>query len=119
VSGRTVHVSLSTRGALRHFVEREWRNVVSRDDGTYLTPAEVKEYLLCELAEGHEAIPYGEPCEGFSFKTGCPGHPSLEPVRPCRSCGKADARGLTPCLACFECCEAEHGKGARHEAVLA
>ena len=30
--------------------------------------------LLDELGKGRKVIPMGEPCEGFSYETGCPGH---------------------------------------------
>lgn len=38
-------------------------------------PAEAaRMYLLDQLADGILCIPVGEPCEGFSYQTGCPGH---------------------------------------------
>lgn len=72
---KTIHVHMDTKGAILNFKAREWRNVVRRAEGEpFLTPAEVKAWLLDELAKGHTAIPFGEPCKGFSFTTGCPGH---------------------------------------------
>jgi hypothetical protein len=31
-----------------------------------------------ELVRGHEVIPCGEPCKGFDYKKGCPGHESTD-----------------------------------------
>lgn len=39
-----------------------------------MTPREVKAAFIDELLKGHELIPFGDPCEGFDYKTGCPGH---------------------------------------------
>lgn len=72
------HIHQDTKGAILNFNPREWRNVVTREDGSFLTPAEVKAWLCDELAKGHTAIPFGEPCEGFSYQTGCPGHKKAE-----------------------------------------
>lgn len=68
------HMCIHVRGAITNFKAREWKGVVKRDDGTVLTTAEVKEWLLDELAKGRRVIPMGKPCEGFSYETGCPGH---------------------------------------------
>lgn len=71
----THHVHLDTKGTILNFKAREWRNVVRRSAGEpFMTPAEVKAWLLDELAIGHTALPFGTPCEGFSFTKGCPGH---------------------------------------------
>jgi hypothetical protein len=70
----TIHVSLSVRGAL-HWKDRELKNLLANQEtGQMLTAAEAREALMDELAQGHEMIPFGEPCDGFSYKTGCPGH---------------------------------------------
>ncbi len=46
-----------------------------KEDGTYLTYEETKQHLYDCLAEGKEKLSFGEPCEGFDYKKGCPGHP--------------------------------------------
>jgi len=79
--GRTIHMSLSVRGALKwppaKFREAtEW---ITKSDGSRFTPAELRDALLDELAQGHEVIPMAENCEGFDFKTGCPGHVTPQP----------------------------------------
>jgi hypothetical protein len=43
-------------------------------NGQKLSGKEVREVLYDELAKGRKVIPMGEPCEGFSYDTGCPGH---------------------------------------------
>lgn len=68
------HMCIDLRGVLRNFTAREWRGCVTRDDGSTLTPDEVREYFMDELAKGRRVIPFGKPCEGFSYETGCPSH---------------------------------------------
>lgn len=34
--------------------------------------------LMDELALGRECLPIGKPCEGWNWKTGCPGHQEAE-----------------------------------------
>jgi hypothetical protein len=65
---------IDVRGALRNFTESEWRNCVTDKDGRTLTPKEVYDEFLEELAKGHDYIPMGD-CDNFDFKTGCLGHP--------------------------------------------
>lgn len=68
---KTIHVCLSVRGALRQ------KNFAGfqHDDGRQMTAREAENALFDELAKGHEVIPLTtDPCEGFDYKTGCPGH---------------------------------------------
>lgn len=48
-------------------------------DKTHLTAKEAKLYLKGLLAEGKKLLPIGQPCDGFSYTTGCPGHPNEVP----------------------------------------
>lgn len=64
------HVNMSVRGALRN---RNFKGFTS-DDGSEASAREVEDFLMDQLAMGREKIPFGEPCEGFSYITGCPGH---------------------------------------------
>lgn len=50
--------------------------VISKEDGTrYSCVNEFRRALQDELADGHEVLPMGEPCEGFDYaEGGCPGH---------------------------------------------
>jgi hypothetical protein len=72
-----MHTCVSVRGMLRwdsRYAKRMLKTV-SHDDGTpFRSVEELREYLMDELAQGHEVLPVGDPCEGFDYKTGCPGH---------------------------------------------
>jgi hypothetical protein len=72
---RTFHTSLSVRGAIR-WPDRELRNLVADENGDRFTPARARDWLASELAKGHEHLPIGRRCKGFTFRNGCPGHPS-------------------------------------------
>lgn len=72
------HLCQSVTGPLRNWKHADWRSALGwtrRDDGTkFASVEELKGAFLDELAMGHEVIPVGKPCEGFDYKTGCPGH---------------------------------------------
>ena len=68
--GRRIHVCMCVRGALKN----KSFDGFQKDDGTEATREEAQDFLLDQLAMGREKIPFGEPCEGFDYKTGCPGH---------------------------------------------
>ena len=76
---RQVHLCLSVRGALNQTKAEMKRMAPSITvDGKQLRTAnEVREFLLDELAQGHEMLPFGE-CDNFDWKTGCKGHEVLE-----------------------------------------
>lgn len=72
---RIVHMCVSIRGLLRQSRREFARTCKSvTHEGRPVTPDQFREYLMDELANGHEVLPYGEPCEGFSYVDGCPGH---------------------------------------------
>mgnify|MGYP001561317038 FL=1 len=73
---RTIHVGIDLKGVLSHWTPREWVNVVAGPDGRHLTPNEVRDYFLDQLSKGRLRHPFGEPCEGWSWTEGCPGHPT-------------------------------------------
>jgi hypothetical protein len=80
MSGKTIHMCLSVRGAL-NWNARELRSATTwclKDDGSRYTSAELRNALMDELAQGHEVLPMSPDCDGFDFKTGCPGHPSRD-----------------------------------------
>jgi hypothetical protein len=75
---RHFHVSLDIQGFLLHHSRmRDYAGMFHRDDGSLMPPAEAKAELLRQLSMGRKMLPYGE-CEGFSYETGCPGHPVTE-----------------------------------------
>ena len=76
----TYHVCQSVRGALLNWTKRDWANNLRHDDGRRCTPDEAKMFMLDQLAQGREVIPLtNPPCEGFDYKKGCQGHPTVTP----------------------------------------
>lgn len=76
MSGQTIHMCLSVRGALSWTKREAKRNLswLTKDGGErFASVEEMREALMDELSKGHEVLPCG-PCESFDFKTGCPGH---------------------------------------------
>ena len=71
---KTVHLSLSVRGALRNR-DYDW---FIKEDGTPATKDEAFEFLCDKLADGWEVLPIGD-CDTFDKKTGCPGHRAESP----------------------------------------
>lgn len=71
----TVHLSLDIGGALR-WSGRQLRGMFVHDDGRKMTADEVRGVLIDQLKLGRHVLPLGTPCEGFSYQTGCPGHPA-------------------------------------------
>ncbi|CAI8718499.1 hypothetical protein [Pseudomonas chlororaphis] len=82
-NGRTFHIHLSVRGALRDFSKHQLKGMFQSADGNPCTADEAKD-LLCEcLAQGKEVLPFGPTCEGFDFSGGgCPGHELSQEVNP-------------------------------------
>ena len=76
---KTIHMCVSVRGML-NWPKREFNRAMkytTKSDGTkFASVEEFKNSLYDELAKGHEVLPTGE-CEGFDYKTGCPGHEVL------------------------------------------
>jgi len=70
---KTIHCCIDIRGVLR-WKDRDLRGMFAYQNGQKLSGKEVREVLYDELAKGRKGIPMGEPCEGFSYDTGCPGH---------------------------------------------
>ncbi|MNJ60112.1 hypothetical protein D3C77_558250 [compost metagenome] len=90
-NGRTFHIHLSVRGALRDFSKRELKDLFHFEDGRNCTAAEAKEYLAECLAQGREVLPLGTPCDGFDFSGGgCPGHEIPPPVVITQDLGTRD-----------------------------
>lgn len=76
------HCCVDVSGALKS--NRRLLAKMFRDEtGRRLSADEAHEALCEHLRQGHEVIPVGKPCEGFSYITGCPGHadkPLTEPT---------------------------------------
>lgn len=85
MSPSTHHMCQSVTGPLTNWSAAEWRaatRYITRDDGSRFTPSDLRAAFVNELAQGHKVIPLGKPCEGFSYETGCPGHPISEAPEP-------------------------------------
>ena len=65
------HICQSVDGALSNWTMKEWKSVAKENN---LTVAELKDVFRKYKADGKRVIPLGEPCEGFSYWSGCPGH---------------------------------------------
>lgn len=97
---RRLTVCQHIAGALRNWeFPSDYENVFTDDDGRVLSPAEAREYLRSQLAEGKAVLPMDgcrsdckrAGCTGFDFQSGCPGYyPGRE------SCG-APHEENTPC----------------------
>lgn len=83
-NGTIHHVHLCVRGYLRRAKDSELNGLFQRQDGTKLSAAEARDYLMECLANGMEVLPLSQECEGFDFTGGgCPGHtkPQADPPR--------------------------------------
>jgi len=79
MKGKILHVQIDIRGAIRRGWWKEGGDMslvgsVRFPDGRHATSDEILDMLLDHIAAGHHVLPIGEPCEGFSYETGCPGH---------------------------------------------
>ncbi len=68
----TRHMCMNIAGALRN---PQSLKSFTHDNGIPCTVAEARDFLRMEQYKGRRVIPLGEPCEGFDYQTGCPGHP--------------------------------------------
>lgn len=69
------HLCLSVSGALKNWTKKEWA-AVAKDNNT--TADHVKEQFRIYDFESKKVIPFNDPCDGFSYETGCPGHEVVE-----------------------------------------
>ena len=71
-----IHSCLDVRGALRRNMEsrRKWAFWLTEDNNAPMLREKAIGLLMDELAAGREVLSFGAPCEGWSDKTGCPGH---------------------------------------------
>lgn len=75
---KTFHLSLDVRGLLG-WPDAELRRLICGDDCKPASGFEARSWLLDHLRGGRRVLPIGEPCDGFSYETGCPGHTSVAP----------------------------------------
>jgi len=74
--GRTIHVSVNVRGALLAPLSEQRRvyDTLTTEGRPCASVEEYRGVLADLLADGIKRLPMGQPCEGFSYETGCPGH---------------------------------------------
>lgn len=73
---RTVHCCVDIEGVLR-WSDSDLSKLFT-EDGQRKPGRYVRDWLRLQLANGKRVLPMGDPCEGFSYLTGCPGHPVEE-----------------------------------------
>jgi hypothetical protein len=67
---------MSVRGTLsrdKRYLKQALKWITKDDGSRYRDVEALRDALFDELAKGREVLPMG-PCEGFDYKTGCPGH---------------------------------------------
>lgn len=74
------HVCLDLREALKNWNNRQLSGLFRDKAGSYLSAGEAKDYLISEIAKGRKVIPYGGPCNNFSYEDGCLGHAATVPT---------------------------------------
>lgn len=70
---KIVHMCIDIRGLMSK-AKSQLRNLIRDENQEYLAPDAAWHALADELAKGRRVLPFGAPCEGFSYETGCPGH---------------------------------------------
>jgi len=75
--GTIIHTSVDVRGALLapYADQRRVYDTLTHDGRPCGSVDEYRAALADLLAQGVQRLPIGDPCEGFSHETGCPGHP--------------------------------------------
>jgi len=73
---KTIHCSYSIKGLSTRSNRdlRPWLKTFTQDGRHPRDVQELRSWFADMLCDGIKMIPIGEPCEGFSYKTGCPGH---------------------------------------------
>ena len=67
------HMCVDIRDVLS-WPDRYLKGMFTYSDGRRKSAAEVREFLYDCMEKGWKKFPIGK-CEGFSYETGCPGHP--------------------------------------------
>lgn len=68
-----IHSCINIRGILG-YKDKQLKGLLVHENGRQFTAQEVREYMYDCLAEGKRVLPFGEPCKGFDYDKGCPGH---------------------------------------------
>lgn len=71
------HMCLDVRGVLLNWtrpMQKRMAPIFTVNGRQLQTADELRAFLADCLAEGKEVLPMASDCEGFDYKTGCPGH---------------------------------------------
>ena len=71
--GTKYHLRIDLRGALDHWSDSSWLDCVTDDDGSQMTPPQVRAKFKSLVAAGTFFIPMGT-CSNFDPVNGCQGH---------------------------------------------
>jgi hypothetical protein len=72
-----LHVGVSVRWMLnwsRAETRKHLKHMKKPDGSPWASIEEFRDAMMTQLSQGTEYLPLGEACEGWSGKTGCPGH---------------------------------------------
>jgi hypothetical protein len=58
--------------------DKRLAGLMTFENGVPMTGRQVRDSLKIAKLSGWKVIPVGDKCEGFSYETGCPGHPTPE-----------------------------------------
>jgi hypothetical protein len=75
---RRTHFCICVRSQLdkpKRQLVRDFKGAIKDGKGGHLeTYEQIRSFWMDHLAQGHEVLPMSADCEGFDYKTGCPGH---------------------------------------------
>jgi len=69
----TYHMCVDIRGAIKWHNSR-LKSLFCDSEGKPVSAEAAREHLFDQLQMGRKVIPFGKPCDGFSYESGCPGH---------------------------------------------
>ena len=69
----TVHMCMNIDSLLSRGV-KSLHGLIFDSQGRKMSGREVRAWLLSERDKGRQVLPFGDPCEGFDYIAGCPGH---------------------------------------------
>lgn len=74
---KTFHMCYCIQGVLR-YSDKQLTAMFQGDDGQRLPAGMIRDQLKMWLLDGRKVMPLAEqPCEGFCYQHGCPGHETL------------------------------------------
>lgn len=68
------HMCVDITGVLR-WSDRDLSKLFT-ENGATKPGSYIRDWLKLQLAQGKQVLPMSEECDGFSYQSGCPGHPA-------------------------------------------